>query len=157
MSAKTPAAIDVFALAARDTFARSLGIEIVEASLGRAVSRVKIEDRHVNFYGVAHGGLTYTLADAALGYASNSQGVLSPNIVAHIVYSQPARTGDVLTATAVTPGTVAIRRMASSKKRDRRIGSGYFCSESGTRDRCLASIAATHRRSSSASTCAAGR
>lgn len=101
MSQKTPAAIDVFALAARDTFARSLGIEIVEASLGRAVSRVRIEDRHVNFYGVAHGGLTYTLADAALGYASNSQGVLSPNIDAHIVYSQPARTGDVLTATAV--------------------------------------------------------
>jgi acyl-CoA thioesterase len=101
MSEKTPAAIDVFALAARDTFARSLGIEIVEASLGRAVSRVRIEDRHVNFYGVAHGGLTYTLADAALGYASNSQGVLSPNIDAHIVYSQPARAGDVLTATAV--------------------------------------------------------
>jgi acyl-CoA thioesterase len=101
MSQKMPAVIDVFALAARDTFARSLGIEIVEASLGRAVSRVRIEDRHVNFYGVAHGGLTYTLADAALGYASNSQGVLSPNIDAHIVYSQPARPGDVLTATAV--------------------------------------------------------
>lgn len=102
MSGKaTPAAIDVFALAARDAFARSVGIEIVEASLGRAVSRVRIEDRHVNFYGVVHGGLTYTLADAALGYASNSQGILSANIDAHIVYSQPARAGDVLTATAV--------------------------------------------------------
>src|SRR5262245_61382199 len=44
-----PAVIDVFALAARDNFARSLGIEIVEASLGRAVSRVRIEERHINF------------------------------------------------------------------------------------------------------------
>jgi phenylacetic acid degradation protein PaaD len=96
-----PAVIDVFALAGRDTFARSLGIEIVEASLGRAVTRVRIEDRHINFNGVAHGGLTFTLADAALGYASNSQGIMSPSIDTHILYSLPARAGDVLTATAV--------------------------------------------------------
>lgn len=96
-----PAAIDVFALAARDTFARSLGIEIVEASLGRAVSRVRLEERHINFIGVAHGGLVFTLADAAMGYASNSQGVLSPSIDSHILYSLPARAGEVLTATAV--------------------------------------------------------
>ena len=96
-----PAAIDVFALAARDNFARSLGIEIVEASLGRAVSRVRLEERHINFIGVAHGGLVFTLADAAMGYASNSQGILSPSIDSHILYSLPARAGDVLTATAV--------------------------------------------------------
>ena len=96
-----PAAIDVFALAARDTFARSLGIEIVEASLGRAVSRVRLEERHINFIGVAHGGLVFTLADAAMGYASDSQGILSPSIDSHILYSLPARAGDVLTATAV--------------------------------------------------------
>ena len=96
-----PAAIDVFALAGRDTFARSLGIEIIEASLGRAVTRVRIEDRHINFNGVAHGGLTFTLADAAMGYASNSQGVLSPSIDTHILYSLPVVAGDVLTATAV--------------------------------------------------------
>ncbi len=96
-----PAAIDVFALAARDSFARSLGIEIVEASLGRAVSRVRLEQRHINFIGVAHGGLVFTLADAAMGYASNSQGIVSPSIDTHILYSLPARVGDVLTATAV--------------------------------------------------------
>lgn len=96
-----PAAIDVFALAARDQFVRSIGIEIVEASLGRAVTRVRIEDRHINFNGVAHGGLTFTLADAAMGYASNSQGVLSPSIDTHILYSLPVVAGDVLTATAV--------------------------------------------------------
>jgi acyl-CoA thioesterase len=95
------AAIDVFALAARDVFARAIGIEIVEASLGRAVTRVRIEDRHLNFNGVAHGGLTFTLADAALGYASNSQGIMSPGINAHIAYSLPVLAGEVLTATAV--------------------------------------------------------
>lgn len=96
-----PAVIDVFALAARDNFARSLGIEIVEASLGRAVTRVRLEERHINFIGVAHGGLTFTLADAAMGYASNSQGIVSASIDSHILYSLAACAGDVLTATAV--------------------------------------------------------
>lgn len=96
-----PAVIDVFALAARDNFARSLGIEIVEASLGRAVSRVRLEERHINFIGVAHGGLTFTLADAAMGYASNTQGIVSASIDSHILYSVAARAGDVLTATAM--------------------------------------------------------
>jgi len=98
---RPPATIDVFALAARDSFARSNGIEIVEASAGRAVTRVRLEDRHINFNGVAHGGLTFTLADAALGYASNSHGAMTASIDSHIVYSLSARTGDVLTATAV--------------------------------------------------------
>ena len=65
-----------------------MGIEIVEAALGRAVTRVRIEERHINFNGVGHGGLTFTLADAALGYACNSQGVMSASIDAHIVYSR---------------------------------------------------------------------
>jgi acyl-CoA thioesterase len=96
-----PAAIDVFALAARDRFALSLGIEIVEASLGRAVSRVRLEERHINFIGGVHGGLTFTLADSTMGYASNSQGIVSASIDSHILYSLSARAGDVLTATAV--------------------------------------------------------
>ena len=93
--------IDVAALAGRDAFSRGLGIEFVEASLGRAVTRVAIEERHLNFNGVGHGGLTFTLADAAFGYACNSQGVVSGSIDAHIVYSVAVRLGDVLTATAV--------------------------------------------------------
>ena len=93
--------IDVSALARRDAFTCVLGIEFVEASLGRAVTRVAIEERHLNFNGVGHGGLTFTLADAAFGYACNSQGVVSGSIDAHIVYSVAVRLGDVLTATAV--------------------------------------------------------
>jgi acyl-CoA thioesterase len=93
--------IDVTALARRDSFARDLGIELVEASLGRAVTCVTVADRHLNFNGVCHGGLTFTLADAAFGYACNSQGVVSGSIDAHIVYSVAVRLGEALTATAV--------------------------------------------------------
>lgn len=98
---REPAAIDVAALSRRDEFCTSLGIQFVEASLGRAVTRVTVEQRHLNFNGVGHGGLTFTVADAAFGFACNSQGVVSGSIDAHIVYSMAVRLGDVLTATAV--------------------------------------------------------
>ena len=92
---------DASALARRDTFARKLGIEVVEAALGRAVTRVRVEERHVNFNGVCHGGLTFTLADAAFGYACNSHGIMSAGIDVHMMYNTSARVGDMLTATAV--------------------------------------------------------
>jgi len=91
---------DAFALAGRDTFTRELGIEVVEAGLGRAITRVRVEERHVNFNGVCHGGLTFTLADAAFGYACNSHGIKSAGIDVHMMYNTAARVGDVLTATA---------------------------------------------------------
>lgn len=96
-----PPAIDLFALARRDTYASDAGIRLVEASLGRAVATVEIAERHLNFNGVAHGGLTFTLADFAFGCACNSQGTMSGGIDVHMVYSLSARAGDVLTATAV--------------------------------------------------------
>ncbi len=92
---------DAAALARRDTFTRELGIEVVEAALGRAITRVQVEERHVNFNGVCHGGLTFTLADAAFGYACNSHGIMSAGIDVHMMYNTAARVGDMLTATAV--------------------------------------------------------
>ena len=92
---------DAAALARLDTFTRELGIEVVEAALGRAVTRVQVEERHVNFNGVCHGGLTFTLADAAFGYACNSHGIMSAGIDVHMMYNTAARVGDMLTATAV--------------------------------------------------------
>lgn len=95
-----PKPADVSALATRDTFVRSIGIELVEFGSGRAVTRLVIEERHLNFNGVAQGGLTFTLADAAFGYACNSHGIMSGGIDAHIAFCAPVRVGDVLTATA---------------------------------------------------------
>ncbi|TAJ39668.1 MAG: hotdog fold thioesterase [Reyranella sp.] len=92
---------DALALAGRDTFTRDLGIEVVEVGQGRAVTRVRVEQRHVNFNGICHGGLTFTLADAAFGYACNSHGIKSAGVDVHMMYNTAARVGDVLTATAV--------------------------------------------------------
>ncbi len=69
-----PAAIDVLALAARDNFARSLGIEIVEASFGRAVSLVKASRSATSTSSASPtAAWSSPRRDAAMGYASNSQ------------------------------------------------------------------------------------
>jgi acyl-CoA thioesterase len=92
--------VDILALAGEDTFAKSLGIHVIEVSRGRVVTRLVVEERHLNSNGVVQGGLTFTLADTAFGYACNSHGIMSGGIDAHIVYLEPVRIGDVLTATA---------------------------------------------------------
>jgi acyl-CoA thioesterase len=93
--------VDVALLAARDAFCRDLGIELTEARLGRAVTRVRVQARHLNFIGSGHGGLIFTLADAAFGLACNSHGVAASGVDVHMIYNRAARLGDILTATAV--------------------------------------------------------
>ena len=92
--------VDMAAIARRDSFCVGLGIELVEVSSGRATTRVKVEPHHLNFTGVCHGGLTFTLADAAFGFVCNSHGVAAAGIDVHMVYNRAVGVGEVLTATA---------------------------------------------------------
>jgi phenylacetic acid degradation protein PaaD len=92
---------DFFELAKRDVFASGMGIELMEASPGRAVARVTVGKQHLNFNGLCHGGLTFTLADLAFGVACNSHGLMAGGVDVHMAYAKPAQAGDVLTATAI--------------------------------------------------------
>ncbi len=87
-------------LAERDRFARGLGVRSVDGGSGRAVVRLKVREKHLNFNGTGHGGMLFTLADAAFGLASNSHGLVAAGIDAHMTYHLAAQLGDVLTATA---------------------------------------------------------
>ncbi|HNY64743.1 MAG TPA: PaaI family thioesterase [Deltaproteobacteria bacterium] len=85
---------------ARDAFARACGIEITEASDGRASAMVKITDTHLNGIGLVHGGLVYTLADMAFAAAVHTRGRVAVSVNASITYIKAAR-GDTLRAEAV--------------------------------------------------------
>lgn len=87
-------------LAGRDNFNNLLGIEFVEGGAGRAELRLKVGQPHLNFYGYCHGGVIFTLADAAFGLANNSRESVSVAIDAHITFANPVREGDVLIARA---------------------------------------------------------
>ncbi|MBV9394657.1 MAG: PaaI family thioesterase [Methylobacteriaceae bacterium] len=53
-------------------FVHFCGIEPVSSEPGRTRLRVKLEDHHMNQLGIAHGGVTMTLIDVALGTAARS-------------------------------------------------------------------------------------
>lgn len=91
---------DMAAIARRDAFCVDLGIELVASGVGGAMTSVRVEPRHLNFDGVCHGGLTFTLADAAFGFACNSRGIAAAGIDVHMIYNRAVKVGQTLTATA---------------------------------------------------------
>ena len=84
-----------------DLFSKWLGIDILEKEIGKSKLVMTIRQEMVNGFGVAHGGITYSLADSALAFASNSQGRESMSIETSISHTKPCHVGDVLTAEAV--------------------------------------------------------
>jgi acyl-CoA thioesterase len=77
----------------RDRFARYLGIEILEHGPGYAKARLEINRNHLNSVDTVHGGVLFSLADAAFSVASNSHGAVSVSIQASIVNFQAAGSG----------------------------------------------------------------
>jgi len=96
----TAAAAHLARLASRDAFMAALGIDLVEAAVGRVVVALTVCGEHLNFNGTCHGGVIFSLADSAFGLASNARDRVAAGINAHIAYTAPARVGDRLTATA---------------------------------------------------------
>lgn len=62
---------------ASDSFSRELGITLVSSSPGTATLQLGITEKHLNSHGTVHGGVIYSLADAAFAVASNSHGIPS--------------------------------------------------------------------------------
>ena len=58
-----------------------------------------IRDR-LNGFAIAHGGITYSLADSALAFASNSHGRKSVSVETSISHTVALREGDEIIATA---------------------------------------------------------
>ena len=84
-----------------DLFSKWLGIDIVEKRIGKSKLTMTVRQEMVNGFGIAHGGITYSLADSALAFACNSQGRESMSIETSISHTKPCHIGDVLTAEAI--------------------------------------------------------
>ena len=82
-------------------FSKWLGIDIVEKRIGKSKLTMTVRQEMVNGFGIAHGGITYSLADSALAFACNSKGRESMSIETSISHTKPCHVGDVLTAEAI--------------------------------------------------------
>jgi acyl-CoA thioesterase len=87
-------------VADRDLAGRRLGVELVAAGPGRCELRMTVQPDMVNSGGTCHGGVIFTLADSAFGYACNSFNRRAVAQQCDITYLKPVAVGTVLTATA---------------------------------------------------------
>jgi acyl-CoA thioesterase len=61
---------------------------------------MKVREEMVNGFGIAHGGIAFSLADSAFAFACNNRNQLSVALDTSINFTREVRVGDVLTATA---------------------------------------------------------
>ncbi len=83
-----------------DPFSIWLGIERVKVAPGSCVLRLTLRQEMLNGFAIAHGGITYSLADSCLAFASNSYGIQAVSVETSISHTKPVKEGDVLTATS---------------------------------------------------------
>ncbi len=84
----------------KDGFSAWLGIRIIKAEPGHCILRMKVRHEMLNGFGISHGGITYSLADSALAFASNSHGRKALSIETSISHTEALHEGDIITATA---------------------------------------------------------
>ena len=84
-----------------DPFSKWLGIERLEDGAGVSVLRLMVRKEMLNGFDVAHGGITYSLADSALAFAANGHGIQSMSVETSISHTKKVVEGDVLTAKAI--------------------------------------------------------
>lgn len=84
-----------------DSFSQWLGIEILECELGRCKVGMFIRKEMLNSMAKAHGGISYSLADTAFGFAANTHGKFAVSIETSINHIEALNEGDYLVAESV--------------------------------------------------------
>ena len=83
-----------------DAFSQWLGIKVIEINEGKCVLEMTVRNEMTNGFKIAHGGITYSLADSALAFAANSYGIQSMSIETSISHTKKVESGDMLKAVA---------------------------------------------------------
>ncbi len=84
-----------------DAFSQWLGIERLEEAEGSCKIRMTIREEMCNGFKIAHGGITFSFADSAFAFASNSRGRKAVSIETSISHMASLKIGDMITAEAV--------------------------------------------------------
>jgi len=83
-----------------DPFSQWLGIKRLDDDKGKSQLQMTVRSEMLNGFDIAHGGITYALADSCLAFASNSHGRMSVSVETSISHTKQLKKGDVVTATA---------------------------------------------------------
>ena len=80
-----------------DAFSKWLGIERLSVAPGICELRMTVRSEMMNGFAIAHGGITYSLADTALAFASNAHGLKCYSVETSISHVKMVEEGDLLT------------------------------------------------------------
>ncbi len=84
----------------KDAFARYLGAVVEIPKPGCSRVTLTVTDQMVNFHGMTHGGLIFTLGDMAFAAAGNSRGQTAVALNVNISFLKASGVGDRLVAEA---------------------------------------------------------
>lgn len=96
---KTPEEI-IQLMLSKDAFSKWMSIDVLEIDKGKCTLHCVIHKEMLNGFEIAHGGITYSLSDSALAFASNSHGMQCVSIETSISHIRPVILGDALTVRA---------------------------------------------------------
>ena len=82
-----------------DAFSKWLGIKVLEINEGNCTLKMTVRDEMTNGFNIAHGGITYSLADSALAFEANTYNIQSMSIETSISHTKKVQSGDILKAT----------------------------------------------------------
>lgn len=105
----------VFQRISQDSFARFLGIELLELGEGYSKVAMTVGDHMLNFHGIPHGGAIFSLADVAFSAAGNSHGQVAVALNVNISFLTTVPVGTRLYAEATEENLgrrTALYRMA---------------------------------------------
>lgn len=90
-----------YKMLSQDAFSQWMGIEILECEIGRCRVAMTVRKDMLNSMKKAHGGISYTLADTAFGFAANTHGKYAVSIETSINHIEALNEGDYLVAESV--------------------------------------------------------
>jgi len=90
----------VAAMLERDAFTRWLGVELVDVRAGHCTLRMRVREDMMNGFGVAHGGIAFSLAESAMAFACNASAHVTVAVDNSVSYPAAIALGDELVAVA---------------------------------------------------------
>lgn len=83
-----------------DYFSQWMGVKILDVKEAYSKIQMTLRKEMLNGFGIAHGGITFSLADSAFAFACNSDGRVTVALDVSISFPKAGKEGDTLTAEA---------------------------------------------------------